>query len=867
MILRRAKLKNFISHANTEIEFPPFSVTVLVGPNGAGKTSVVDAVVFALFGDKVRGEKVEDMIRRGTSSAEIELTFDVGKEYTVHWVRKKRSVEATLSRSDAGVIADTKEAVLEEISRILKMDKESAMNSIFVRQGEIASLVDADPRTRKNLLGKLIGLDRLERAWKNMKEVISYFEGTKNELEARVKEIKKELEVRGEQRNKLRKEVEELMTKINDLGRRLAVIAKELELAKNELENWNEKKRKYDELTRELDQLAERMKSVIREIERLEGELKQAEEAKKRVKELEPEVNKIPLLEEYAKKSGELNELAREKDQLNKDLNRISDIRHETEESMEWCKDYVEHEKIEEIEVKVLEEPSAIEKFVTKTSTEVKNTIKQIEEKTNEVNDLVSKALEVLPEPTIEAKNAKLHELKAKKERIEEEISRLKDEQGRIRGRISDLKQALEMLGEADTCPVCKTKLSPEHRERVKDKVQEEMGLLKGELEKVKRELKEQEQEKKEVEKELDCVSKVDIERIERLRKEIAEDRKEVVRLYSTLHTITHLINSLEDKIKAKISAVGAEIGKIERILNGLIEKIGYKPDDPEKELRELRKKKEEYDRLKPIADRYEEIKQKLGEEQEKLKVLEMERERIQKEVKELGYDEKKHEDARKRYEELLIKFERTEAELEEKKGLLKRKQGDLKEVERKIAELEENLNKLREELEIILKFVGKLDNIRSAFSRDGVQKLLRQKITPLMSEFARNYVERFNLDITDVSVNEDFDISIIKEGGEISIKSISGGERVAVAIALRLAIAKALAGKISTIIMDEPTTHLDEERRKELVEIMRSFFREGAAVPQMIIVTHHRELEEIADTVYQVEKVDGVSKVVEVSL
>jgi exonuclease SbcC len=43
----------------------------------------------------------------------------------------------------------------------------------------------------------------------------------------------------------------------------------------------------------------------------------------------------------------------------------------------------------------------------------------------------------------------------------------------------------------------------------------------------------------------------------------------------------------------------------------------------------------------------------------------------------------------------------------------------------------------------------------------------------------------------------------------------------------------------------------------------MKNFFREGAAVPQMIIVTHHRELEEVADTVYRVEKVDGVSRVV----
>ncbi len=679
-----------------------------------------------------------------------------------------------------------------------------------------------------------------------------------------VKEIEKELEVRGEQRDRLKEEIKELTAKIKDLEQKLAIIAQELGTAKNELEKWNEKRKKYDELTRKLDQLAEGIKAVVREVRRLESELKQAEEAKKRVRELEPEVNKIPLLEEYVKKSNGLNEFVRERDQLNKDLNRISDIRQETKESIESCKDYIETEKVEEVKVEVPEELSAIEKFATKTSTEVRNTIEQINKINRELEELVSKALEVLPEPTVEAKDAKLQELKARKEGIEESISRLKDERGRIRGRISDLRQTLEMLGEADTCPVCKTKLTPEHREKVKNEVREEIELLEGKLKEVKKELEELELQKKKVEIEIDRVSKVEVERIERLKKEIAENKKEVTELYKTLYAITQIVDSLESDIRAKISAVDAKISEIEEILNDLVEKIGYKPEDPEKELKELRKKKEEYDRLKPIADKHDEIKQIFCEEQEKLKVLEAKKERIQKKIKDLGYDEREHEEARKRYEDVLGKFQRTKTELEDKKELLKKSQKNLEKLERKIAELEKDLDKLREELEAILKFIGKLNNIRSAFSRDGVQKLLRQKVAPLMSEFARKYIESFNLDITDISVNEDFYISIIKEGGEISIKSISGGEKVAVAIALRLAIAKALAGKISTIIMDEPTTHLDEERRRELVEIMKSFFKEGAAVPQMIVVTHHRELEEIADTVYQMEKVDGVSRVVE---
>lgn len=102
---------------------------------------------------------------------------------------------------------------------------------------------------------------------------------------------------------------------------------------------------------------------------------------------------------------------------------------------------------------------------------------------------------------------------------------------------------------------------------------------------------------------------------------------------------------------------------------------------------------------------------------------------------------------------------------------------------------------------------------------------------------------------------------AVIGPGGEQDIDQISGGERVALAIALRLAIARVLSGKVETIIMDEPTTHLDEERRKELVNILNSFFREGGRIiPQMLVITHHREIEDVADVIYNIRKQEGYS-------
>ena len=51
--------------------------------------------------------------------------------------------------------------------------------------------------------------------------------------------------------------------------------------------------------------------------------------------------------------------------------------------------------------------------------------------------------------------------------------------------------------------------------------------------------------------------------------------------------------------------------------------------------------------------------------------------------------------------------------------------------------------------------------------------------------------------------------------------------------------------------------------RRKELVNILNSFFREGGRIiPQMLIISHHREIEDVADVIYSVQKEDEYSLV-----
>ena len=64
-------------------------------------------------------------------------------------------------------------------------------------------------------------------------------------------------------------------------------------------------------------------------------------------------------------------------------------------------------------------------------------------------------------------------------------------------------------------------------------------------------------------------------------------------------------------------------------------------------------------------------------------------------------------------------------------------------------------------------------------------------------------------------------------------------------ALALRLGIAYMMgSNKLDFIILDEPTTHLDEDRRKALVRIISEAFREGAGpLAQLIIITHDSDI------------------------
>lgn len=214
------------------------------------------------------------------------------------------------------------------------------------------------------------------------------------------------------------------------------------------------------------------------------------------------------------------------------------------------------------------------------------------------------------------------------------------------------------------------------------------------------------------------------------------------------------------------------------------------------------------------------------------------------------SFDGVKYEQMKSEHKKLLAKQLKLEAQIGEYKSKFKQAEDECSKLEIAIKELEKANT-----------YVKMFETIRnSVYNRDGVVGMsLRTWALKTISQKASEYTAMFNMGISRLQLTEkarDISIECYGRSGAIDMESLSGGEKVAIALALRLGMAYVMgSGKLDFVILDEPTTHLDEERRKSLVRIISEAFRSGLGpLSQMILITHDSEIFENAevDSVYR---------------
>ena len=189
MRILRIRLENFGPYENEEIDFSGLNeqrLFLLEGKTGCGKSTIIEGVVFALYGQDSKGRK--EGVRRSSApdgqKARVTLDFEVeGTTYRV--VRSPQMSDSetgktiqshTVNLAEIGpdgnpIAGRTWGAIQEvgsEITRIIRLTAEQFTRIVVLPQGQFSKFLMSSPKLRQELLEAIFPID----SWKEIQKRI-----------------------------------------------------------------------------------------------------------------------------------------------------------------------------------------------------------------------------------------------------------------------------------------------------------------------------------------------------------------------------------------------------------------------------------------------------------------------------------------------------------------------------------------------------------------------------------------------------------------------------------------------------------------------------------------------------------------------
>jgi DNA repair protein SbcC/Rad50 len=166
----KLSLEGFTSFRDKlDLDFSGLDLFAITGPTGSGKSSLIDAIVFALYGQVPRvGDDYKQLISQGKERLSVLLEFGVGPERyrIVRTARPDKPSQQRLERITAGTaepLADRVKEIRTEVDRILGLDYDGFTRSVVLPQGQFDAFLTGEPKERRKILVALLSLGVYER--------------------------------------------------------------------------------------------------------------------------------------------------------------------------------------------------------------------------------------------------------------------------------------------------------------------------------------------------------------------------------------------------------------------------------------------------------------------------------------------------------------------------------------------------------------------------------------------------------------------------------------------------------------------------------------------------------------------------------
>lgn len=899
MWITKLELSNIKSHEDSGAI--PFAqgVNAISGPNGAGKSTLLEAIGFALF-DSLPYTQAQ-FLREGEKSGEVVVSFiDSLDEREYQVVRKVGSssiyiydpeVQSRIVTGKADVVAWLKEHLGVDGSADLTALFE---DSIGVPQGLLSAAFLERPASRKAKFDPLLQVDDYEEAWIRLREVTRVINDEMEALRQKVAGLTGELKhlpTLEQERSRLQAEIEAnqsqlelLQDKVNSLDKEQA----DLEAQKEHLQELQRQAQKLESRLKILETQSQEARSAVEESEQAAEVVEATEQAHSNYLQAEEQLEKLEA------GRSERDRLRTQKNELDKQLA----LAQQRLSAVDTALDELE---TVETQLEQLEPQVDQQRKLTESLSDFDRQIAKLEEQRSvfESEQARLASLETrIRELRIAVEQAEKLRTKHETTRqdlqtMELETARLEADRSNAERELQKVQQHLSTLDESKEadCPVCHQPLDADHRATLLTEYVDQADQLGSLIEKHTAELANRQKALAEKRAELENLTHelddfpdagqltVLEQEEEKLAQALDQKAAEIQSLQVTRDeraSIEDELNQLGDPetrwtlLKSQLEKRAALVEEQRRVTDGL--------QTQTEQMARLDRAMQAFDALDDEIATYQAQRQenqagyrsylanaaaagRLTERQAHLQALIEELEALggELEQQQSRYENAADEFDQERFTEVRSELIAASRDLARLETIVEASADRLNQVETDIAALQQSQQQLVESeaaLERHAETAEALEFIRTTIRRAG-PFVTRALVQTISLEANRIFGEIMNDHTLRLMWDDEYSITIERAGEQRDFSQLSGGEKTAAALSVRLALLRELS-QIRVAFFDEPTSNLDDQRRENLAGQITQI----TGFNQLFVISHDDTFERETHHVIHVEKSHGASQV-----
>ncbi len=881
LLITKVEITNIKNHAAAAYEFNP-GVTAICGPNGAGKTTIIEAIAWALF-DHLDYNR-EDFVRRGSKRGQVAITFRSNLDDREYVVTRDTGGGYSVFDPDTKMrLLEQKKDVVTWLRQHIGVEPNTDLSTLFkstvgVPQGTFTADFLQSPALRKKVFDQILQVEEYRAASDNLRATQKFLDTRIGEIDRKLAEAEGELKV------------------YDEIHAQFLTVSTHLESLQKEQEKLASARTEAEQKMLRLSDLAEQIKQQRGIVERVQikldltrGNLSTAREAAEQARQAanivtqasagfanyQAAIQQLSELEKQrvARESLRANatqverELAKIKAQSDNANERLHEVAHAQKELAQFSQRIAEQEKLEK-QIAELRESRGQAQGLQHAKDALERELKKLRERYAEISAQI--------------KESDQHKTLAEStDALESTVQKTNEQLAKLRAEIARDNEMIVALAQGGICPLLTEKcLNLKAGETLDSRFQTGVEERRQEI--------------------------VRLEKSLQITNENLRQAREAGRLYSQADVLRREQKALEqegkhkkiesEELEKKFAAIGDFENKFQTAESAL-----RSLDDPRSRaagLEQTIKREKEWQSAKAKAEmqalQISAQLEKINTELLAFAALDaaLTAANVARVTNEQAYQayigNKKIADtlAAREKEAVSLNSELAQTEsnlnaataqlvaLEEKYDLAEHQQtaiqfNQLRERTTQIATQLEHACAQHEKLQAQVSYLNEVRERRRA------DLAAREKLTTTQTttDFIRDTLQKAAPYITDaylhsisIEANQlfreisgrydatlkwsnDYEISLEERGYARPFANLSGGEQMAAALSVRLALLKEFSDNLSLAFFDEPTTNMDEDRRKNLAQQIGRI----TGFKQLFVISHDDSFENFTDQVVYV--------------